>query len=232
MTVAAQSSGWRNVAGHVAVRALFRSILINMAAPAILYRLTAPHFAANSLLPLAISSIPPILWMAYGVIKLRAIDFLGLFAIENAAVSVTALLLAHTERGALIGRSMQNVVLAAIFLASLAFAKPLVFHMSRQLSTGNDPAKRESFDLAASSPKAMSAYRVMTWGWIAALLVKAAGSYFLATHVPTQNFLLISPLWDLVSDSLLVAWTIFYGRARLGSPSDEAPLAKATAAAP
>jgi len=215
MTITSQSSGWRNVAGHVAVRALFRSILINMATPAILYGATAPQFGANSLAPLAIASVPPILWVVYGLIKLRAIDFLGLFAVENAVVSTVALLVAHSERGALIGRSMQSVVLAGIFLISLTFAKPLMFYMSRQLSTGNDPTRRESFEFAASSPNAMVAYRMLTWGWIVALLIKAAGSYFLAAHVPTKSFLVISPLWDLLSDAVLVAWTVFYGRAKL-----------------
>jgi hypothetical protein len=222
MTVASQPSGWRHVAGHVAVRALFRSILINMAAPAILYQLAAPHFGADSLAPLAISSIPPILWVVYGVIKLRAVDFLGLFAVENAVVSTAALLIAHTERGALIGRSMQSLVLAGIFLLSLTFSKPLMFYMSRQLSTGNDPAGREKFDLAASLPHAMAAYRVLTWGWFAALLIKAAGTYVLAAHVPTRDFLLVSPLWDLISDSVLVAWTVFYGRARLSHDAQSA----------
>ncbi len=232
MTDASQPSGWRNVTGHVAVRALFKSVLINMAAPAILYRLAAPHFASSSLAPLAISGAPPILWLAYGLIKLRAIDFLGLFAAENVVVSMAALGLAHTEREALIGRSMQNVVLAAIFLGSLAFAKPLMFHMSRQLSTGNDPAKREQFDLAASQPNAMSAYRVLTWGWTAALLIKAAGSYLLAAHLPTKDFLIASPLWDLASDSVLVTWTVFYGRARLGPPSGGDQPAKAAVVVP
>ena len=70
MTAAAQPRGWRAVTGHVAVRALFKSVLINMVAPALLYRLSAPQFPAHSLLPLAISGIPPILWLAYSVIKL------------------------------------------------------------------------------------------------------------------------------------------------------------------
>ncbi len=61
MTSAVQPKGWRAVTGHVAVRALFKSVLINMVAPALLYRLAAPHFLASSLLPLAISGIPPIL---------------------------------------------------------------------------------------------------------------------------------------------------------------------------
>ena len=152
MTDAAQSRGWRAVTSHVAVRALLKSVLINMLAPALLYRLATPHFAANSLLPLAISGVPPIAWLGYSVIKLRAIDFLGLFAAENVVVSMAALLLAHTERGALIGRSMQNVILAALFLGSLTVARPLMFHMARQLTTGNDPAKRASFDREAAPP--------------------------------------------------------------------------------
>jgi hypothetical protein len=232
MTDAAGPKGWRAVAGQVAVRALLKSVLINMLAPALLYHLAAPHFAADSLLPLAISGIPPVLWLGYSVIKLRAIDFLGLFAAENVVVSMAALVLAHTEREALIWRSLQNVVLAGVFLASLALTKPLMFHMSRQLSTGNDPAKRESFDLAASPPNAMNAYRILTWGWTAALLIKAVGGYFLAAHLSTQDFLVASPLWDLISDSVLVTWTIVYGRARLGSSSDGAQPAKAAEVAP
>ncbi len=226
MTEAPKPAGWRAVTSHVAVRALAKSVLINMIAPAVLYRLAAPHFATSSLIPLALSSLPSVLWLAYGLIKLRAIDFLGLFAAENAAVSMIALVLAHTEREALIGRSMQNVVLAAIFLASLAFAKPLAFHMARQLTTGNDPAKRADFDATAAQPGAMGAYQVLTVGWIVALLIKAAGSYFLGAHFAAKDYLLLSPIWDLVSDSTLVTWSILYGRARLAAaaPPPSVPL--------
>ena len=218
MTAVAEPKGWRAVTGHVAVRALFKSVLINLAAPALLYRLAAPQFAAGSLLPLAISGIPPILWLAYSVLKLRAIDFLGLFAAENVVVSMSALVLAHTERGALIGRSMQNVILAAIFLASLATPRPLMFHMARQLTTGNDPAKRQSFDLTADQPDALRAYRILTLGWTAGLLIKAAGSYWLGANVAAKDFLLYSPLGDLLTDSVLVSASILYGRKALAPP--------------
>ena len=209
--------GWRKVTGHVAVRALFKSVLINMIVPGVLYKLSVSHFPATSLLPLAISGVPPILWLAYSVIKLRAIDFLGLFAAENVVVSMAALVLAHNEREALIGRAMQNVILAAIFLVSLAFAKPLVFHMGRQLATGNDPSRRDAFDAAAEQPGALRAYRVLTCGWILALLIKAAGSYYLGGHFSTKDYLIVSPLWDLASDSVLVTWSLLYGKAKLGS---------------
>jgi hypothetical protein len=232
MTAAAEPKGWRAVTGHVAVRALFKSVLINMAAPALLYRLAAPQFPAGSLWPLAISGVPPILWLAYSVIKLRAIDFLGLFAAENVVVSMAALLLAHTERGALIGRSMQNVILAALFLGSLAMARPLVFHMARQLTTGNDPAKRESFDLAATQADALRAYRVLTVGWTLALLIKAAGSYWLGANFAAKDFLVFSPVWDLVSDSVLLTASILYARKALAPSPAPAPPLIAPATAP
>jgi hypothetical protein len=231
MTAAAQPKGWRAVTGHVAVRALLKSVAINMLAPAVLYRLMAAQFPAESLWPLAISGVPPILWLAYSVIRLRAIDFLGLFAAENVVVSMTALLLAHTERGALIGRSMQNVILAALFLGSLALARPLMFHMARQLTTGNDPARRASFDAEATRPSALHAYRVLTLGWTAALLIKAAGSYWLGANFAAKDFLLFSPLWDLVSDSVLVTASILYGRRALAPPAPAPPRA-APAVAP
>jgi uncharacterized membrane protein len=232
MTAAAEPKGWRAVTGHVAVRALFKSVLINMAAPALLYRLAAPLFPADSLAPLAISGIPPILWLAYSVIRLRAIDFLGLFAAENVVVSMAALVLAHSERGALIGRSMQNVILAALFLGSLATARPLVFHMARQLTTGNDPAKRQDFDRAATQAGALQAYRVLTLGWTLALLIKAAGSYWLGATFPAKDFLLFSPLWDLASDSVLVTASILYARKALAPTPASAPSRIAPAIAP
>lgn len=229
MTDKATPSRWRTITSHVAVQALFKSVLINMVAPAVIYRLAASHFTAASLTPLALSAIPPILWLAYGVVRLRAIDFLGLFAAENVAVSLTALALAHAERDALVWRSMQNVVLAAVFFASLAFARPLMFHMARQLATGNDPGRRADFDAGASRPEAMAVYRVLTLGWTVALLIKAAGGYYLGAHLVARDYLLCSPLWDLVSDSALVGWTLLYGKAKL-APAAGAPIAVAATA--
>jgi len=122
---------------------------------------------------------------------------------------------------------MQNVILAALFLGSLAMARPLMFHMARQLTTGNDPAKRESFDLSATQPKALRAYRVLTIGWALVLVIKSAGSYWLGANFAAKDFLLFSPLWDLVSDSVLVAASILYARKALATPSP--PLAAPTA---
>lgn len=213
--------GLRRIAQHVAFKALAKSTLINMAAPTLLYRLAVPHFGTHSLLPLAISGLPPITWLAYTVIKLKAVDFLGLFAAENIVVSMTALVLSHSEHQALVGDSLQDVVLSAIFLGSLAVGRPLFLYMARQLSTGNDPEKRSRFDAEAMQPRAFKAYRSLTWGWTLALLVKAGGSFCLASSATTKDYLVFSPLWDLVSNAALVSWSLGYARAKLPHPSQE-----------
>ena len=216
MTVTSSSpGGLRAIVQHVAFKALMRSVLINMIAPAVLYRLATPHFATGSMGPLAISALPPVLALAYSLLKLRAVDFLGLFAVENVIVNIASLLLAHTEKGALIGRSLQNVPLALIFLGSLAFRKPLVLYMARQFATGNDPASAADFDRASVEPQNLKTYRLMTWAWTAGLLIKSAGSVYLALTFVTKDFLIASPLWDIISDASLVSWSILYGRAKL-----------------
>ena len=104
--------------------------------------------------------------------------------------------------------------------------------MARQLTTGNDPAKRQSFDLAGTQPDALKAYRVLTLGWTVALLIKAAGSYWLGANLPAKDFLLFSPLWDLLSDTVLVTASILYGRKALATPASTTPLASPTPVAP
>ncbi|WP_174296293.1 VC0807 family protein [Sphingomonas bacterium] len=219
MTTAAPTAALRRITGHVAVRALGRSVLINMMAPGLLYAAAAPHFEHGSLIPLALSGVPPMLWLAYSLLKLGAIDFLGLFAIENVIVRMTALVPAHSERDALIGRAMENILLAAMFAASLCLAKPMMFYMSRQLSTGNDPAKRDAFEMAAAAPGALAVYRTLTVAWAGALLIKAAGGYLLATHCTTSQYLIFSPMWDLFSDAVLLTGTVAYAKRHFSAPA-------------
>lgn len=210
--------------GRLALQALGQSVLINMVAPGIVYHLVQRANPQAGLLALAASGLPPALWLGWTWWRKRAIDFLGLFSAENVVVAMVALMLAHGEREALIGRSMQNVILAALFLVTLRAGRPMLFHMTRQLTTGNDPARRAQFDADAATPRALATYRALTWGWIAALLIKACGAYVLGANLPTASYLIASPLWDLVSDSCLVTWSILYGRAHLAPPVPSAEI--------
>ena len=209
---------------HVAFLSLVRSMFISMVAPSIIYHYVAPYFAAGSMWPLGLSGLPPILALAYSVFRLKAVDFLGLIAAENVVVDMLALLFAHTEKGALAGRALENPILALIFVISIFLGKPLMLSMSRQLSTGNDPQKRIAFDAIATQPYAMRVYRFMTWAWVVAFLIKAVGNYVISQSFSTKEFLLFNPIWSLGTDIVLITWTTLYGHAKLVSPKKPDPV--------
>ena len=71
--------------------------------------------------------------------------------------------------------------------------------------------------------------RVLTLGWTAALLIKAAVSYYLGANFSAKDFLILSPLWDLLSDSVLVTASILYGRKTLATPTPAPQAAPAVA---
>jgi hypothetical protein len=204
------------------MKALGRSVFLNVVCSYLFYRLLAPRFPSGSLLPLALSGLPPLFGLAYGLIRQRAIDFIGFFAAEDIAVSMVSLVLAHSEVSALVGRSLQNAVLGVIFLGSLALDKPLVLYISRQFLTGNDPQARGRFDLVVAQPDARRVYRIMTWVWAAAMFAKSAGSVLLALTLAAQNYLVISPIWTYGSDALLVWWSMRYGYRKLRHYADRA----------
>jgi len=212
---------------HVAIRALVQSVLINMVAPTVVYRLMAPLFPAGSLLPLALSGLPPALMLAYTVIRLRAIDILGLIAAENVVVELLAAALAHGEQQALLGRALENPILAVVFMGSLFIGEPLALSMSRQFSTGNDPAKRAAFDAVARQDNTLKVYKVITAAWVAALLLKALGGMAWADLFTTKDYLIVNGLWSLATDGILVTWSLLYGRAKLIDRTPVAAVAQA-----
>jgi len=220
LSQAAQAS--KRAARTAVVKALLRSVFVNVACPYMLYRLLAPRLPSGSLLPLAFSGLPPLFGLVYGLIRQRAIDFIGFFAAEDIAVSMVSLLLAHNEVSALVGRSFQNAVLGVIFLGSLALNRPLVLYIARQFLTGNDQKARKRFDQIVAQPDPVRTYRTMTWVWAAALFGKSAGSVVLALTLSAQNYLVISPIWTYGSDALLVWWSMSYGYRKLRDYANEA----------
>jgi hypothetical protein len=77
---------------NTAIKALGRSVFLNVVGSYLVYRLLAHGFPFGSLLPLALSGLPPPFGPVYGLIQQRAIDFIGFFAAGDIAVSMVSLM--------------------------------------------------------------------------------------------------------------------------------------------
>lgn len=199
-----------------ALRGLARSIFINVVCTYLLYRLLEPHFHPGSLIPLAVSGLLPLFGLAYGVVRQRSIDVIGLFAAEDIAVSLIALSLAHTAMSALVGRSLQNAVLGALFLCSVLIKHPIMLYVARQSVTGNEAAGKARFDQMAARPDAKHVYRTMTLIWSLVLFAKSVMSVVIALTCSTRLYLILSPVSAYGSTALLIWWSFHYGYSKLG----------------
>jgi hypothetical protein len=200
----------------VALRGLARSVFSNVVCTYFLYRVLEPHFGSGSLRPLAFAGLLPLLGLAYGVVRQRSIDIIGLFAAEDIAVSLIALSLAHTATSALVGRSLQNAVLGMLFLGSVLIRRPIMLYVARQFVTGNEPSGKSRFDQMARRSDAKRVYRNMTLVWALTLMAKSVVSVVIALLCSTRQYLILSPLFAYSSDVLLIWWSFHYGYSKLG----------------
>ena len=215
-----------------ALRGLARSVFINVVCAYVLYRLLVPHFPSASLVPLAVSGLLPLFGLTYGVVRQRSIDIIGLFAAEDIAVSLVALMLAHTPTSALVGRSLQNAVLGMMFLVSLLIQRPIMLYVARQFVTGNEASGRARFDQMVAQPDAKRTYRMMTLVWSVVLFAKSAVSVVIALTCSPGQYLVLSPVFAYGSDVLLVWWSFHYGYSKLGHYADRLPTGENRIATP
>lgn len=199
-----------------ALRGLRHSLVINVLCPYLLYRALAPHFSTQSIVPLGISGMIPLLNLAYIAFRHQSLDVLALFAAEDVIVTLAATLLARTPTALLIGRSSQNAILGLIFLGSLVVGRPLMLYIARQVATGNESAAIARFDQLALRDDVFQVYRFMTAIWAVVLFAKSVVSFAMALFLSTDHYLILSPLVTYGSDVLLILWSFRYGNARLG----------------
>ena len=199
-----------------AMRALAASLFLNAFCPYVLYRFLEPRFAPASLVPLALSGLFPLLGLTVGFARRRALDIIGLFALVEVSVAMVTTMMAHSAASALLGRTLQNSVLSAIFFISVLLGRPIMLYVARQFVTGNNAAYRARFDQIANRPDTKRVYKVMTLVWAAALLTKNIVGVPLALSLSTRRFLVASPAFNYGADIVLVWWSMRYGYTRLG----------------
>jgi len=199
-----------------AMRALAASLFINALCPYALYRFLEPRFVPDSLVPLALSGLFPVLGLTVGFVRQRALDIIGLFALVEVGVAIVTTMMAHSAASALLGRTLQNSVLSAIFFISVLLGRPIMLYVARQFVTGNNAGYRARFDQIANRPDTRHVYKVMTLVWAITLLGKNLVGIPLALSLSTRQFLVAAPAFNYGADIVIVWWSMRYGYSRLG----------------
>jgi intracellular septation protein A len=185
--------------------------LVNLGGPFLVYQLAAGHMSETAALML--SAAPPILWTIGQLIWSRKLDALSLLVITGIALSLVATLLGGSPRLLLIRESFITGIFGLIFLGSLLFSRPLVFHLAKTTVT-KQGMNEEAFASGWSSPGFRFTFYLMTVVWGVGLLLEATLKIVLAFTMQIGSFLVVSPIISYSIYFGLLGWSIWYGNQR------------------
>ncbi|MDL5158587.1 VC0807 family protein [Actinomycetospora termitidis] len=141
-------------------------------------------------------------------IREREVGALSILLVVRFSLGVIAALLTGDARFVLAKDSVITASVGLAILASLAFAKPLIYYIRRSLS----PRPR-AFDAQwTRSPEFRALNRRMTWVWGLGLITESSLRVLVIYTLPIEVAALLSQAMAALAIILLVAWTQWYGR--------------------
>jgi hypothetical protein len=199
---------------------LLRDVGVNAVLPYVTY-LVLTHQGVPTVPALVAGAVFPASAALITMLRDRRVAALGLIVLAATAASVAGALW-FTDPFLLLAKgSLVTGVIGLVFLASLAFRRPLVFHLA---TTGKDAsARRQSEALWQTEPRYRSVMRRLTIVWAVALLAEATVRLVMIPLMPIAVFLPISEAMWIIFFAAMTAWSWRYGT-RLRSAMRTAPM--------
>jgi len=191
----------------------FQTAIIDGGLAYIIYILLTPRFPPNSVYPLLIASLAPLLGNIYSLIRNRRLDFLGILVLLGIAFSIITTLVTGDQKLLLIRESFVTGGYGlACFVSLVFFPRPLMFVLMRHFITGNDPERIRSFNARWNSPAFRRFQRIVTLVWGIGLVGEFIIRLVMIYTLSVAQVLAISPIILTAITVLLILWTIRYGR--------------------
>ena len=197
-----------------ALRAFGLSILINGVMPLAVYLLVSRDYPKDAIEPLLFASLFPIFGLVLGIVRKRMVDFIAVIALFEITLNVSAVLIAPSIKWALVARSLNGLVTAAVFLTSALIGKPIIYYISRQFVGAGNPARLAGFE-AVNKADGGRTFRFLTFVWSFAIFSLAILHAGFALRLTTAGYLAAAPATAWTVNILLIVWTIRTARRRL-----------------
>jgi hypothetical protein len=192
------------------IQTIVLSLVINGAIPVVIYNYLVDHY--SSFVSLLIATLIPLGDNLFHVVKYRKADAFGLFMLTGFVLSLLAFVLGGNERLILLRESMVTGLLGLIFIASLFFAKPLIYHFAIRFSSNDETEKKGQFEKNWEVPYFRFVLRMMTAIWGLALLGEAIVKIILVYELSISVFLAVSQLIFYGVIGVAILFTIGYRR--------------------
>jgi hypothetical protein len=211
-----QEPGARGFDPAASFRAVGLNLVVNALFPYLLYRYLVPRFPADSVLPLLYAMVFPIAGFLFGIVRKRTLDAIALIVLFGLTYHVAVTAASPNIGTALVVRSLQGGLVGLFFLASVAIGRPVVLYIARQFVLAGAPERRARFDAAMAEDRNRT-FVIVTLVWGVGLVAMSAVHVTLAFRLAHALFVLVSPILGIVTDLLMLAWTMRFTMRRLST---------------
>ncbi|MEH7298918.1 VC0807 family protein [Neobacillus drentensis] len=192
------------------IQSVIVSILINGLVPVAVYNLLLGHF--SSFVSLLLATMVPLLDNLYHIVKHRKADAFGLFMLTAFVLSLLAFLLGGNEKLILMRESLVTGILGLIFIGSLFYSKPLIYHFAIRFSSNDESEQKGKFANNWEFSYFRFVIRLMTAVWGIALLAEAIIKTILVYELSISAFLAVSQIIFYSVLGITILWTVIYRR--------------------
>jgi len=190
---------------------LYRSLVVNVALPLIAVQVLL-HRGVPAVPALAIAAAFPLADALRELWRARRVAALPALALAAIVFGIGTSLVSGNPAFAVAKESIVTAVLGVAFLGSLAARRPLIFHITKDFSAGDDAAGRARWDALWDVPQARRAFRLITAVWGVGLLIEASLRVVVAFALPPATSTIASPAIAIVALAALIGWTSVYTR--------------------
>jgi len=187
---------------------LVLEVLVNFVLPLLCYRFAKLSLGESG--ALLLSTAPPIAWSLCSLIKFRRLDAVSVLVILGILLSLLAMALGGSPRILLLRESLFTGFGGIALLGSMLFPRPLMFYLAQSTAAQHSPEEGDRFELLWEKPGFVRCIYLLTWIWGIGLIFETIIRATLAWTIPTERFLLISPIIGYGVYFGLIGWTFWY----------------------
>ncbi|WP_276355363.1 VC0807 family protein [Cohnella caldifontis] len=180
------------------------TLLVNGVVPWLLYVWLQDYM--SSLAALTIATLVPLADNLVHLAKHRRLDAFGGLMLFTFVLTLLLVLLGGNEKMLLIRESLVTAAVGILFLGSLPFGKPLMFHLAVRFISKGDFAANWNY------PYFRFVMRLMSFVWGIMLTAEAAVRVTMVYSLSTAHYLALSNfvLYGFIGAAIL--WTLAYRR--------------------
>ena len=198
--------------GAPSLRAMAPSTVFGAIIPLAVYYIVRRH-VSNDATALVIAGAFPAAWVLVELARKRTLDAIGSITLFGFLAGIAV---SYALGGNAFVLKVRDSAFTALFglvcLVSIAWHRPMMFHLGKALSAGDDHDRRAAYDELFALPTARRTFVIITAAWGVGLLIEAFARVVLAVALPTGTFLAVSPVVGGVFFGGLFVFTLRYSK--------------------